>query len=155
MNAELQSHFDKVLAIVRDALASGGQSCYFPTLVTVEDDHVRIDTLFRGLPDFDILRAVERFGYRTGKRKRIPEFLFFSAESVSSDASDQIMVSGCSKQFEVIVGYLTLGRSPSGHLIPDAVVDVGSPTDEDVKRVPAWHAMNGAIAKSKAPWWHL
>ena len=155
MSAALQSHFEKVVGIVRTALTDGQSSCYFPSLVAVYGESVKIHCLFRGLPDSEILRAVERFGYRSAKRNGVPEFLFFSAESVSSDASEHIMVSGCSKQFEAILGYLTITRTPAGNLIPGTVSDVGYPMAHDLQRVPAWHAMNGAVAKSNAPWWRL
>jgi hypothetical protein len=155
VSATLESHFEKIVGVVRAALASGKQSCYFPTLVAIEDEKLTINSLFRGLPDTDILRAVESFGFRCGRRKHVPEFLFFSAESLSSDARDQVMVTGCSKDFQMIVGYLELSRTVEGHLIPGVVSGVGYPGIHDSHRVPAWHAMNGVIAKSKAPWWRL
>jgi hypothetical protein len=103
----------------------------------------------------ELLTAIEKFGYKTGQRKRLPDFVFFAAESIGADGKGEIMLSGCSSEFAVVLCYLSLARDEHRKIRPGAWSEAGPVAQEEVTRVPAFRAMRGAIAKANVPWWKL
>jgi hypothetical protein len=97
----------------------------------------------------EMLAAIEGFGYATGRRKQVSDFVFFAAESMARDGREEIMLSGCSKDLDVVITYLDIERDELGLIRPIAWREPGSAVKGQEMRVPAVRAMRGAIAKRR------
>jgi len=100
-----------------------------------------------------MLEAVEGLGYKSGKRKVIPEFVFFATETIAQDGEEQLMLSGCSKELGVLICYLSIDRDEDRRIRPGVWSKAGPVAEDKLERVPAYRAMRGAITKANSPWW--
>jgi hypothetical protein len=156
MNSELLQMLEVVRVQTESALAGGAEEMFFPTLTLItEKTHSIHVALLEGATSSEMLEAMEAFGYKTGRRKHPPEQVFFAAESIDKGGHDQVMITGCSKEFEMVIGYLSLERNEDGHLLLGAWSGGREIPMVAAERVPAYRAMRGALARAKAPWWRF
>ena len=152
----LAEHIAQVVAQVRAALASGEASSYFPTVTFITDKSVDISVLTGAAASSEaMLKMFESFGYKAGRRKRVPDFAFVAAESLKKDGGEQLMISGCSKDSSLVIGYLGVARSPQGKIQTGAWSGASAVSAAEALRLPAYRVMRGLIAKSRAPWWKI
>lgn len=152
----LAEHIAQVVAQVRAALASGEERSYFPTVTFITDKSVDISVLTGGAASSEsTLKMFESFGYKAGRRKRAPDFVFVAAESLRKDGGEQIMISGCSKGSSLVIGYLGVVRSPQGKIQTGVWSGARAVPVNEALRLPAYRVMRGLIAKSRAPWWKI
>lgn len=136
------------------ALADGTSTEFFSTLTFITKDKIEINALIADCTTSDeMLEAVEGLGYKCGKRKIIPEFVFYVAETISQNGEEQLMLSGCSKELEVLICYLSLDRDEDQRIRPGSWGKVRLVAKEKLERVATYRAMRGAITKANAPWW--
>jgi len=137
------------------AVGRGLEEAFCPTLTLIFGEKLELSALLGDGPTgSDYLSMIEAFAYRRSRRRRLPDFAFFAAESVA-DGGERIMLSGCSTDLIILVCYLQFERDQSGKIIPSSWTQAGPVNECDRVRVPAYRAMKGAMARANAPWWKL
>jgi hypothetical protein len=150
----LAENLEMVVDQVRAALGTGEEEDYFTTVTTITESVIKISLLISGASTGSgMLEAIEGFGYKTGRRKRVPDFIFVAGETLSKNGAESIMISGCSKESEVVVGYLEFSRNPQRKIQAGSWSGSNGVPIGQAEWVPAFQAMRGAIDKSRAPWW--
>ncbi len=140
------------------ALVDGTSTEFIPTLTRITKDEVKISLLLRNCSTSDqMLEAIESLGFKSGRRNQTPDFVFFAAEVLEEDGNRLIMLSGCSKELEAMLCYLSLESDADRRIRPRDWSAAGPVAKDKLARVPAYRALCGAKAKAESnpPWWRF
>lgn len=153
---KLDAELDRIILQTRAALDDGCADFFVPTLTILATDQVHIHGLLAGLEEGrDLMSQVEAFAYRTWKRGKPFDSVFFAAESFGPGNDREIMVSGCVEDGTSVLAYLPCRILPSGNMV--TAEDVRKRVDGIIatERLPAAAALAGLRRKRDSKWWQM
>ena len=152
----LSDNFRTVVKVVSEPLGKGEAEDYFTTIYAITETQFRIHLVTGdAATGSEMLDMIEGFGFKIGRRRRFPSFIFVAAEAAMSDGTEAVMISGCSANLEVALGYLRFDRFEDGRIRLGQWSGILPVPEDEFVRVPAFRGMRGAIAKSTIPWWRF
>lgn len=154
--SKLDAELDQIICQTRSALADGCSDFFVPTLTVLTADQVHIHGLLAGLEEGqDLLAEVEAFAYRTWKRGKQFDSVFFAAESIGPGNDREIMVSGCIEDGTRVLAFLPCRILPSGNMVAAEDTRKWANGRGASERLPAAAALAGLRRKRDSRWWQM